>query len=699
MFFVLFLFFFFFSSGVVVSLTILHYRLDVSSHVPHKFKFSITQWKTSVFIWKLRKNDIWVNSPDFVVEHWHVVKFENWKSVMIFLLSKSIPRWNVTSTLWYDHGEKVVHRKTHILRFFSCFHTCNLCENSISYYIWWWLRRTRCFSLQPWCSSSSGLSYVDVITASIRVPIGASPAWLANLMSCVLDAAASTLICLTVHNRTKNVFAGILAAGLFSFSPTIWLYAVRSDWCSPNSNTTTTNTRIQVQAEVFALNNFLVALVLYLYDRFEIESKTERMITKARWGTFVCALAHQSAHDVVSGRSDCIACFGNLETSWRWTYSYNSCCGLRSVPLFVSPDYTSSSQGWLGWHDNYTWIPQTFSSAGVRNLPTHGRRSRRFDLRLVSSCGLRSKRVFRRGSVCRVTACMFGYLLPQVRYVIPLVCFAIHLGVLSYLRTWIRIGHWCVVYIVDLGNRRISMCLLGGDGFARVVRRRIPKHVWFHRTHINLVSTCDEFWVTRLHDSHHIRTYEIEFWTRFPRTDTSRHGRFEQQCHQVRTECEGKTWCLCNLTSHDIWVVVKDTNTPLPERRDSERCIIPENWTDIRFWSFCWVTWTRHRFSLLEVGTTTIRVTKVFIYDIHTVSWIESPPRPEIYDNVLTLTNKQTGTERQFPVKPAFPIRDFKDYASSVWNGVPPLEEAPPGEEFDMTTNPEHELETLRKFD
>ena len=65
---------------------------------------------------------------------------------------------------------------------------------------------------------------------AIRVPIGASPAWLANLMSCVLDAAASTLICLTVHKRTKNVFCGNISwSGLFSFSPTIWLYAVRID--------------------------------------------------------------------------------------------------------------------------------------------------------------------------------------------------------------------------------------------------------------------------------------------------------------------------------------------------------------------------------------------------------------------------------------------------------------------------------------
>ena len=60
---------------------------------------------------------------------------------------------------------------------------------------------------------------------------------------------------------------------------------------------------------------------------------------------------------------------------------------------------------------------------------------------------------------------------------------------------------------------------------------------------------------------------------------------------------------------------------------------------------------------------------------------------------MLTLKNKQTGKEKQFSVKPALPIRDFKEYASSVWNGVPPLLEAPPGEESRYDDESwEHEL-------
>jgi len=99
---------------------------------------------------------------------------------------------------------------------------------------------------------------------AVRIPVGTSIAWRANVLSCCLDAAAASLICLTVRKRTKSAAGGMFAAGLFAFSPTIWLYAC--------------------QAEVFALNNFLVALVLYLYDQFESESS---IISTARWGTFL----------------------------------------------------------------------------------------------------------------------------------------------------------------------------------------------------------------------------------------------------------------------------------------------------------------------------------------------------------------------------------------------------------------------------
>ena len=65
----------------------------------------------------------------------------------------------------------------------------------------------------------------------------------------------------------------------------------------------------------------------------------------------VCVGVNESAHDVVSGRSDCIACA--LETQKRHDAELVLTTLLlrtsRSVPLFVSPDYDFiSSQGWLG---------------------------------------------------------------------------------------------------------------------------------------------------------------------------------------------------------------------------------------------------------------------------------------------------------------------------------------------------------------
>jgi len=68
-------------------------------------------------------------------------------------------------------------------------------------------------------------------------------------------------------------------------------------------------------------------------------------------------------------------------------------------------------------------------------------------------------------------------------------------------------------------------------------------------------------------------------------------------------------------------------------------------------------------------------------------------PLPEIYNNAISLKNPKTGKEKQFMVKPAFPIRDFQEYVSLVWKGIPILTEAPPGEESRYDEESwEHEL-------
>lgn len=77
-----------------------------------------------------------------------------------------------------------------------------------------------------------------------HLPIGGGVAWRVNLLSAVCDAGAAFLICRAVSRWTNSVWAGVLAAGLFAFSPLVWPYAVA--------------------AEVFPLNNLFAAALVDL---------------------------------------------------------------------------------------------------------------------------------------------------------------------------------------------------------------------------------------------------------------------------------------------------------------------------------------------------------------------------------------------------------------------------------------------------
>jgi hypothetical protein len=68
-------------------------------------------------------------------------------------------------------------------------------------------------------------------------------AWRVNLFSACCAAGAAGLLCRATEIFTGRWWAGVMAGGLFAFSPLTWDYAV--------------------QAEVFALNNFLVAALLW----------------------------------------------------------------------------------------------------------------------------------------------------------------------------------------------------------------------------------------------------------------------------------------------------------------------------------------------------------------------------------------------------------------------------------------------------
>ena len=106
------------------------------------------------------------------------------------------------------------------------------------------------------------------------IPFG-TVAWRVNALSAVLDASAAVVLFVAVTRWTRTVWAGLLAGGLFAFAPVIWSYAV--------------------VAEVFALNNLFVAILLWLGVRFH----ERRDAATASWAVLVLGLAASNHHTIV----------------------------------------------------------------------------------------------------------------------------------------------------------------------------------------------------------------------------------------------------------------------------------------------------------------------------------------------------------------------------------------------------------------
>ena len=90
------------------------------------------------------------------------------------------------------------------------------------------------------------------------LPVG-SIAYRVNLLSASCGSATVVVMALIALRVSKNVPAAIFTAALFAFSPTVWTYATT--------------------AEVFALNNFLLALFFFLvlaYERSPSQENAKR---------------------------------------------------------------------------------------------------------------------------------------------------------------------------------------------------------------------------------------------------------------------------------------------------------------------------------------------------------------------------------------------------------------------------------------
>jgi hypothetical protein len=111
-------------------------------------------------------------------------------------------------------------------------------------------------------------------TAVRIIPYG-TPAYRTNLCAGLFSALGNAVLYLFVERVTGSVPASALAAFGFAFGKLVWLYSI--------------------QAEVFALNNFLAAMLLYLTARYE----AEKSLTVALLGAFTCGLGISNQHTIV----------------------------------------------------------------------------------------------------------------------------------------------------------------------------------------------------------------------------------------------------------------------------------------------------------------------------------------------------------------------------------------------------------------
>jgi hypothetical protein len=119
-----------------------------------------------------------------------------------------------------------------------------------------------------------------VATKKMAPLLGGSPAWRSNLMSCAFASLAAVFVYLTVDELTRgtrrhNAFAAASAGVLYALSPVVWLYAISS--------------------EVFAMNNFFAALIVFLVAVFARSDGEGNAVV----GAFVMGVAMCNQHTIV----------------------------------------------------------------------------------------------------------------------------------------------------------------------------------------------------------------------------------------------------------------------------------------------------------------------------------------------------------------------------------------------------------------
>ncbi|GAB1599586.1 transmembrane protein 260, partial [Argonauta hians] len=103
-----------------------------------------------------------------------------------------------------------------------------------------------------------------------------NPAWRTNALNALISALAGGVLSHTVHRETRQPAAALLVVALFSTNRLTWRWSLTS--------------------EVFALNNLLIAVIIYLSFSLEKASQPSVKLRLARCGAFLSALCLCNQH-------------------------------------------------------------------------------------------------------------------------------------------------------------------------------------------------------------------------------------------------------------------------------------------------------------------------------------------------------------------------------------------------------------------
>ena len=151
-------------------------------------------------------------------------------------------------------------------------------------------------------------------------------AWRINLLSAVCGAFAAQVLLRAVAKWTRSLSAGLVAGGLFAFSPLIWSFST--------------------VAEVFSLNDLLLALLLLEAVNFK------RGKGSLRWGAFVLGLGMSNHLSFVL--------VGIPVALWVFTAQPKKCIAavgfflLGLLPYLYLP-LAASYSPWNSWGETDTW--------------------------------------------------------------------------------------------------------------------------------------------------------------------------------------------------------------------------------------------------------------------------------------------------------------------------------------------------------